>query len=333
MTGSFVAVPYQVFFEDTTAYGTHHFLTNFRFQCVGRETLLFDILPAAHSNARAELNELVLLTREGYTRNLGHVRLGEKVGILMTTEDRTASTVRLCFRVVREDGQPVCCGYQTIVFVDKTSNEVAPFPGGFGDFISSHAEITEQLTGPSFAQRCHRGIKDVKEMFTDAICALGRQVATERAQPRIVGDRAASDAIKIAVAAAPVVAPPAPLPAMSVAFMCPGQGSYDITALRDLFAALPEKRDYFVYADEVARAAWGHGFLPLIEATSEEEHDAHLRACPELDQLAIFLTPVLVAETLIARGLKPDVIVGHSFGEVAALCIGGAFDVFTGLEI
>ena len=68
------------------AYGTHHYLTNFRFQCVGRETLLFDILPDTHPHARAELDELILLTREGYTRNLAPVRLGEKVGILMTAE-------------------------------------------------------------------------------------------------------------------------------------------------------------------------------------------------------------------------------------------------------
>src|SRR4029077_19767458 len=124
----------------------------------------------------------------------------------------------------------------------------------------------------------------------DEICALGKQVATERAQPRIVGDRAASDAVNISVLAAPVAAP---LPSLSLAFTCPGQGSYDIKALRELFAAFPEKREYFVYADEVARAAWGHGFLPLIEAASDEQHDAHLRGCPELDQLAIFLTPVL----------------------------------------
>src|SRR6185503_14396070 len=102
------------------------------------------------------------------------VRLGEKVGILMTQEERSRSSIRLCFRVVREDGQPVCCGYQTIVFVDKASYDVSPIPPALGDFITSHGELTERLTGPSFAERCHAGGKHVKEMFTEAICALGK---------------------------------------------------------------------------------------------------------------------------------------------------------------
>src|SRR6185503_16619193 len=59
----------------------------------------------------------------------------------------------------------------------------------------------------------------------------------------------------------------------------------------------------------------------------------HLQKCPELDQLGIFLAAVMAAEALIERGVQPDVLIGHSFGEVAALCAGGAFDVMTGLEI
>ena len=188
MAGSYFAVPYQVFFEDTMAYGTHHYLTNFRFQCIGRETLLFDVLPALNPESRAQLDNLVLLTREGYTRNLAPVRLGEKVGILMTQEERSRSTVRLCFRVVREDGQPVCCGYQKIVFVDKASYDVAPIPPALAGFIDSHDELTEQLSAPSFGDRCHMGGKDVKEMFAASVCALGATVAKERMPSGVLSD-------------------------------------------------------------------------------------------------------------------------------------------------
>jgi hypothetical protein len=34
---SFFTIPYQIHFEDTMAYGSHHYLTNFRFQCAAHE--------------------------------------------------------------------------------------------------------------------------------------------------------------------------------------------------------------------------------------------------------------------------------------------------------
>src|SRR6185503_20021659 len=154
----------------------------------------------------------------------------------------------------------------------------------------------------------------LKEMFADRVCAIGRAVAAERAPAAIVGEEQ-------------------PLPPLSLAFLFPGQGSYDAALLRELYDAHPGKRHYFEHADAVARRAWGHGFLPLIHATSNEEHDALLRQCPELDQLGIFLAAVVTAEALVERGTRPDVLVGHSFGELAALCVGGAFDALTGVEI
>ena len=40
----FYALPYRVLFHDTMAYGTQHFLTNFKLQCEARERLLFSSL-------------------------------------------------------------------------------------------------------------------------------------------------------------------------------------------------------------------------------------------------------------------------------------------------
>jgi hypothetical protein len=56
---------YCVRFEDSMAYGTHHYLTNFRFQCIARETLYLaeaadGTLP--HEEDRAAIR---LLTTEG----------------------------------------------------------------------------------------------------------------------------------------------------------------------------------------------------------------------------------------------------------------------------
>ena len=38
----FFAIQYRVLFHDTMAYGSHHYMTNFKFQNMARETVLFE---------------------------------------------------------------------------------------------------------------------------------------------------------------------------------------------------------------------------------------------------------------------------------------------------
>src|SRR6516162_8696981 len=105
---AFFAMPYRVLFDDTMAYGSHHFLTNFKFQCTVREHFYFTQIADVNPDDK-ELENLVLLTQEGYSRNLAPVLVGGRVGLLLSIEDHTRSSVRMCFRAVREDGKPVCC--------------------------------------------------------------------------------------------------------------------------------------------------------------------------------------------------------------------------------
>ena len=118
---AFFTMPYRVLFQDTMAYGSHHFLTNFKFQCEVREHFFFgSIIDPNHDDK--ELQNLVLMTQEGYTRNLAPVLVGERVGLLLSIEEHTRSSVRMCFRVVRHDGKPVCCGYQSMVCMSGRSH-------------------------------------------------------------------------------------------------------------------------------------------------------------------------------------------------------------------
>jgi acyl transferase domain-containing protein/NAD(P)-dependent dehydrogenase (short-subunit alcohol dehydrogenase family) len=123
------------------------------------------------------------------------------------------------------------------------------------------------------------------------------------------------------------------IPEGGVAFTFPGQGSYDGRLLRELYDYLPHYESYFEQADEVAQRHFGESFLALARATSADEHDASLARCHDLDQLGIFLNGVLIADALHEKGIRPAVLMGHSFGELAALAVAGAFDVETGLEI
>ena len=117
------------------------------------------------------------------------------------------------------------------------------------------------------------------------------------------------------------------------AFTFPGQGSYDGRTLRELYALMPQCEVYFEQADSVARRYLGQPFLPLVRSKSLAEHDEHLRRSQDLDQLGMILSGVLIAEALQERGVRPDVLMGHSFGEVTALAAGGAFDMTTAFEI
>lgn len=104
-------------------------------------------------------------------------------------------------------------------------------------------------------------------------------------------------------------------------FLFPGQGSYDAGLLHELYTGHPAVEPGFLLADAAARRLLGEPFLPLAEASSD------------LQQLGIFLAGVEVARALERRGLRPDLLAGHSFGELAALCVGEVFDLASGLEI
>ena len=99
------------------AYGSHHFLTNFKLQCLAREALLFLREKGGGEPWRKQLEGVELLTQQGYARNLRPVGLGDWLSILLSAEKLSYGSFRLCFRVVTEDGSPVTCGFQTIVCI------------------------------------------------------------------------------------------------------------------------------------------------------------------------------------------------------------------------
>ena len=115
-------------------------------------------------------------------------------------------------------------------------------------------------------------------------------------------------------------------------FTFPGQGSYHQSILAELYERYPYRAD-FVKASEISQQILGQPFLPLIEAPEPAAQQRILNLCPELDQVAIFLTEVLIARILMESGVRPDLVLGHSFGELAALAVGGVYSVETGLRI
>ena len=187
----FFALQYQVLFHDTMAYGSHHHMTNIKFQNVARETLLFNTTVNGKRAFDEQAKDIVMLTREAYSLNFAPVLLGQKVGILLTYEDPSRSTVRLCFRVVNEEGQPVCCGYQTMILIHKDTHELLPAPPFLADFLDTAREsnLIEPLVDPNFGDSARTGGASVRRIFPLEIRNLGQAVATaarRNSYPRIL---------------------------------------------------------------------------------------------------------------------------------------------------
>jgi [acyl-carrier-protein] S-malonyltransferase len=102
-----------------------------------------------------------------------------------------------------------------------------------------------------------------------------------------------------------------------VAFCFPGQGSLEAGMGRDVAEAVPSAREVYRVGSEAA----GLDLERLcFEAPLEE------LVHTEVQQPALVATSLAILAALRDRGLKPDVVVGHSVGEFAALASVGALE-------
>lgn len=189
----YFGVQYQVLFHDTMAYGSQHYMANFKFQNIARETILFETKVNGQSAWQEQLKDVLVLTREAYSLNLAPVGLGEKVAILMTYEDPTLCTVRLCFRVMDQRGNPVSCGYQTMLVINKDTHEMVAAPPMVTPYLDNHGEFSllEKLKNPSFVERVMSGSKEIKNIFPESVRRLGERIANsprQSAYPKLVDE-------------------------------------------------------------------------------------------------------------------------------------------------
>ena len=192
MAMPFFSMQYRILFHDTMAYGSHHYMANFKFQNIARETILFDS-KLGPGGWEEQTKDLLMMTREAYSLNLAPVGLGQCVAILLSYEEPSRSTVRLCFRVMGPEGQPVSCGYQTMLLLDKDTHELVLAPPVFTQYLTADREgnLIEKLTNPSFAERTHCGSRWVKDIFPESIQRLGKAIANasrEMAYPKIIDE-------------------------------------------------------------------------------------------------------------------------------------------------
>lgn len=111
-------------------------------------------------------------------------------------------------------------------------------------------------------------------------------------------------------------------------FMFPGQGSQYNGMGQTLYEQEPFIRDILDRGFEIIRQLTGYSLREIWFATSGTEINRTLYAQP-----AIFLLEYAIAKQLMAWGVQPDYMIGHSIGELVAACVSGVFSFEDALKI
>ncbi|HSL59475.1 MAG TPA: beta-ketoacyl synthase N-terminal-like domain-containing protein, partial [Acidimicrobiales bacterium] len=124
--------------------------------------------------------------------------------------------------------------------------------------------------------------------------------------------------------------------AQPVAFLYPGQGSQYVNMLAELRDLEPVVAEVFAEADAVMEPILGRPLTDLVFADGDDPA-AMAAAEEELRQTAVTQPAVLAADLALTRllaayGIAPDMVMGHSLGEYAALGAAGALPFADALE-
>ena len=152
----YFATAYTIHFDDTMSYGSHHFLTSFKFQCACREAFLFGDRIYDLPGVPEALDGIHLLTADAYARNLNPAVLGDRVAILLTIEDWQRVSTRFCYRVIDAHGTPSHLRrfLQSLICADAHTGRPIPLPSPLWDAMEECEESKNPRDRNRFAKRC-----------------------------------------------------------------------------------------------------------------------------------------------------------------------------------
>lgn len=104
-----------------------------------------------------------------------------------------------------------------------------------------------------------------------------------------------------------------------VAFAFTGQGASYRSMNLDLFRDCPAFREEILELDSICQRQGFPSFVPAIDGSHAQDH----KHSPAVTQLALVCTEIALARYWESLGVKPDIVIGHSLGEYAALCVAG----------
>ncbi|MFF2576626.1 type I polyketide synthase [Streptomyces goshikiensis] len=110
-------------------------------------------------------------------------------------------------------------------------------------------------------------------------------------------------------------------------FAFAGQGSQYPGMARHLYAGQREFRDLVDECAEAFHPELGLDIRTLLHPAVRDEAAAERLARTDVAQAALFTVQYALAKQLIAFGVQPAAMIGHSLGEYTAACLAGVFDV------
>lgn len=115
--------------------------------------------------------------------------------------------------------------------------------------------------------------------------------------------------------------------ARNVVFAFTGQGSQYVGMGRVLFQTHPGFRRLLEsYQQTVSTLGLPQEAVHFLDIICEDDRDLATQPAAKV-QLALVALEIALARIWISYGVKPNVLIGHSLGEYAALCVGGVLSV------
>ncbi len=115
-----------------------------------------------------------------------------------------------------------------------------------------------------------------------------------------------------------------------VIFMFSGQGSHYYHMGRELFEQHPVFKQWMYRLDEMVAAVTGASVLERLYDENKLKMDVFNEI--ELTSLAIVMVEYALAQVLLSAGIRPDLILGSSLGEVTGSVLADSDDLTAALE-
>jgi phthiocerol/phenolphthiocerol synthesis type-I polyketide synthase E len=117
-----------------------------------------------------------------------------------------------------------------------------------------------------------------------------------------------------------------------VAFLFPGQGAQHAGMGRELYAGEKVFREQVDLCCELLAPDLGLDLRTILYPAQADDEDGRL-AKTSLTQPALFVVEYALAQTWLARGVRPRVLFGHSLGEYVAAVLAGVFTLPDALHL
>ncbi|PQL90385.1 type I polyketide synthase [Apibacter adventoris] len=106
-----------------------------------------------------------------------------------------------------------------------------------------------------------------------------------------------------------------------IVFLFSGQGSQRVNMARDLFVAFPAMRELLQQNKEYEKVIFPHAVFDDESLLKQKKSITETQNTQPL----LGIVDLAIAKFLHSLGIKPDILAGHSYGELPALCFSGVF--------